>query len=168
MDRAMAVAMLARRYTVLADRPALSEPDRDARIDRTLGLDAYDRPLLDMAQVVGADDLDLMCGQAVRVLRKHCRADVLEVFEILGALDPERLLGIAFALPADTRESIRQRNAVWGWWIQQVDAEMPAACAAVADLLTANATQVQKACALIDMNDLKPREDLEARAAPAA
>lgn len=66
-----------------------------------------------------ADDIDRMCAHAVRVLSERPSPPL---FDVLGMLDPERVVAMYFALPK-RRRFIALRDPVWAWQVQQVDEE---------------------------------------------
>jgi hypothetical protein len=81
--------------------------------------------LLDAAQMIGASQLDRLCGYAVALLNRagqRCG----QLLNLVGVLDPDRICGIYFAVSASRRDRLR-RDPVWGYHVQQVEAEMPEA-----------------------------------------
>ncbi len=114
MTRALNIALLARLYRLLADRPEFLCRERVDRIDRT-GADALPLPMtvLDTTSVERAGELDRMCGYAVRVLRAGASKSLLDV---LGMLEPDRIVAMYYALPAERRRSVLRDGA----WVYQV------------------------------------------------
>ena len=124
MDRALRIALLSRRLSVLARRPELLTADPDRRVDVAL-TDSPPGPLpvMDAVLAAGAGELDRMCAHAVRWLTHNGDASVLDV---LGVLSPDRVVAMYYALPPERREATRLDPA-WAYHVQQVEADMPAA-----------------------------------------
>lgn len=116
----LAIAMHARLFRLLANRPELRHPDAVHRAESACD----DQPpghlcLLDRVLVVRADELDQLCGYAVALLARAAPAPVLD---LLGVLTPERMLGIYFALPAERRDCVR-RDGPWAYHVARADAQ---------------------------------------------
>lgn len=127
---ALNVALGARLYRALADREEYRHEDRGERIDRTE--QAITRGLSELdAELIGrATELDRMCGYAVRVLRKRAQADLLD---LLGALPPDNLAAVAFALPEKRRRAIEGRDPYWMRAVAAVDPDALGQANEVAD-----------------------------------
>ena len=128
--RLFTITTHARRFELLARRPEFRSPDRLARIDYALSPDAVEPlHLLDVALVVGASDVDRMCGYAVAQMRtRRVAGDVLDV---LGMLDADRIVGMYYALPDDKRAAVRRSDGVWSHHVSAVERYMPDAIASV-------------------------------------
>jgi hypothetical protein len=70
-ERAFNVAALARRFTLLAERPALLYPEPEQRAERVLA-DNTKTPL-DVMLIGGADETDRICAAAVAALKQDAR-----------------------------------------------------------------------------------------------
>ena len=120
---ALGVALYARLYRLLADRPEFQTADTGARLDKALTLDAPGSlPLLDRVMIARATGTDLMCGYAVAKLRRVKSAALLDV---LGMLDPQQVVAMYYALPSG-RRSVLLSDPAWAYHVQRVD---PAAVA---------------------------------------
>ena len=126
MASAYRIALKARLFRVLCDRPAYLVADRGELIERMLGAPV---PLseLERTLVLGANEVDLLCAQAVRTL-SHRTSDAL--LDVLAVLDPERLVAIYYALPCKRRGLVRREPA----WAYHVDHEPEDTAAALADV----------------------------------
>jgi len=113
-QRALRVALLARALGLLADRPCLALADPADREAAVLGSGAYPRSILDCVAVVESGPVDLICAEAIRVLRGRVEAGVLEVIGTLGGIDPDYLVAIAWCLSPPQRRKIRDRHYAWG------------------------------------------------------
>jgi hypothetical protein len=111
MHRAYRIAFLAHGYEVLARRPELCTPDRDHRLWHAL-TDEGPGPLrmLDAASVNDAGEVDMLCAYAVRLLRRP-GIRTRELLDLLGMLDPDRIVAIYYALPLDRRHAFRRDPA---------------------------------------------------------
>jgi hypothetical protein len=123
---AQRIVMRARLYRRLARLPEFARGDGIGRADRALNL-APLGPLhvLDAVAVIGADELDQLCGYAVRLLSRkgtHTR----DLADLLGMLNPERLTAIWWALPADRRHAL-ERDPACGYHIGRFRDDLPAA-----------------------------------------
>lgn len=124
------VALNARLYGLLAARPELLRRDTGERIDVAWTDDAPGSlVLLDRVLVVRATELDQLCGYAVLRLSK---AAVGPVLDVLGTLDPHRLLGIYFAVPEPRRAHL-VRDGVWAYYASRIDAAAVASASAALD-----------------------------------
>ena len=61
--------------------------------------------LFDVAQAVGASDLDLLCGQAVAVLKGRGKKEWSVLSEVLEAIGSVRVAAIYYALPRDVQRT---------------------------------------------------------------
>lgn len=123
MKREFRIALLARRYRLLARRPELLAAKRTDRLARALPDDAPGPlSLLDAMLVVGAGELDRMCGYAVRVLARK-GVQTTELLDVLGALDPDHICAIYYALP-DARRKAITRDPVWAHHVHKIEQAM--------------------------------------------
>jgi hypothetical protein len=146
------VAHYARRFELLARRPELLNKNREDRVAHSFGDSAGPGPLhlLDIANVVGAGELDFLCAYAVTILRKPGGASAA-LLDVLGILDPVRVAAIAFALPEERRRRLR-RDPYWNRAISEVECAMPEAIAALDELIDETPTsEVGYALARIDV-----------------
>jgi hypothetical protein len=104
--------MNARRLALLAPRPEFLL-DRRMRVERALADDVPPGPLhlLDAAMVIGASELDRLCGYAVATIAAS-RQPLAVLLDVLGNLDPDRILAMHWALPPDRREAVMS-DPVW-------------------------------------------------------
>jgi hypothetical protein len=110
VNRAYRIALLARRYALIARRPEFQTPNQPDRLQHALAAEPPGPlPLLDAAQAVGSTELDRLCGYAVALLRRPGRTS--EILDLLGVLDPDRIAAIYFALPAERRNVITRDAA---------------------------------------------------------
>jgi hypothetical protein len=126
VDRPLRIALLARRLTVLAQRPELLTADPDTCVAQAL-TDSAPGPLelLDAVLATSAGELDRMCAHAVRWLGSTS-AGKRAVLDVLGVLTPDRIVAMYYALPPERRK-VARRDPAWAFHVQQVEAEMPAA-----------------------------------------
>jgi len=75
--------------------------------------------------MIGSSELDRLCGYAVALLSRTGER-CAHLLDLLGVLDPDRICAIYFAVSASRRDRLR-RDPVWGYHVQQVEAEMPEA-----------------------------------------
>lgn len=116
-ERALGIALKARLYRLLAERPDFSRADPAERIAATsAGQRALPLGRLDQVLIDRADETDLMCGCAVRKLRDggHGQAGVLDV---LGMLSPDRILAMYYALPPERRRTVTRTDGVWSYHV---------------------------------------------------
>lgn len=116
--KALGIALYARLYRLLAERPALLDPDEGARIEKAWAVAYPDvHALIDRAMVERMTELDRMCGYAVAVMRKRSSAALLDV---LGLLDPTRIAAMYLALP-ESRRHIATYDPAWAFHVQRLD-----------------------------------------------
>ena len=121
MDQAYRVAIRARAYRLLAQRPELRTHDHDDRLRHALEDEPPGRMrALDAILVHQAGELDILCGYAVALLSRP-GARTSELLDLLGMLDPEHLLAIYFALPEDRRRAVT-RDFVWTYYVSRAPA----------------------------------------------
>lgn len=151
-DRALGIAMQARHFAVLADKPELRRLDARERMEIMLrdgglgGVNPADRVLIRQTT-----ELDILCGYAVQLLRRD-GAKAKAALDLLGVLHPDRVLAVLWALPATTREAIRRADGTWGFLSQQVeDDDLARAVGFVAELAGAD-DPGQRAAILATMN----------------
>lgn len=125
--RGQRIAWMAFRFGLLS-RAELRHPDKAERVERTLGYG-------DLAafRVINADELDRLCGYAVAVLQRPS-APPGPVLDLLGVLDPDRLLGILYALPTERREAVARRDRAWDYHAARAPDDIDAALAAIGEL----------------------------------
>jgi hypothetical protein len=117
-NNALAAALYARVYRLLADRPEFLTADRQARLDAAWTSDAPGcLCLVDRVLIGRLADVDLMCGYAVAKLRTGASSTLLDV---LGCLDAERVVGMYLALPARRRLAV-MRDPVWAYRVRHAD-----------------------------------------------
>src|SRR4051812_46918347 len=93
--------MYVRLYRLLARRPEFLTHDADTRLDAAWDVGGV--PVLDRNMLRRARELDRLCGYAVRKLQNRTSASVLDV---LGVLDPLRIVAMYYALPRERRVSV--------------------------------------------------------------
>jgi len=115
VERATRIALLARRYRLLAERPELLTASRAELIERMLAaqvaIGEFDRTL-----ILHASELDRLCAHAVRSLARRAPGAVLDV---LGVLHADRLAAMYYALPDGRREAVR-RDPAWSYQVEHV------------------------------------------------
>ena len=99
-EESFRIAGRARLFRLLSRRPELRSPDRETRIRYALIDNSYSLPLFDAALVIGATDLDRLCGHAVKVLSRRASADVVDLLAAARSRANLRAL-----LRAPTREA---------------------------------------------------------------
>jgi hypothetical protein len=109
-NRAFSIAFLARRFVLLADRPELCVNDRAERIERLLNL-CIPLSEIDRTACVHASELDHVCVQALRILRKRSSKSLLDG---LGIMDADRVCALYYALPERRRKPML-RDPVWAY-----------------------------------------------------
>jgi hypothetical protein len=113
MDRAYRIALLARRYRLLSERPQYLTSNRAELIERML-----DAPVavgdFDRSLILHASEVDRLCAHAVRSLARRAPAAVLDM---LGVLDPDRVVGMYYALPPRRQAAVR-RDPAWGYHLE--------------------------------------------------
>ncbi|MDX6699589.1 MAG: hypothetical protein QOE65_2986 [Solirubrobacteraceae bacterium] len=105
MHRADRIALFARRFALLARRPDLDSEDVTHRVAVATDPSPVPLNLLDAVQAAGAGDADRLCTNAVRMLRRGGPGKAA-VLDLLGVLEPDRLVGIYYALPEDRRAAV--------------------------------------------------------------
>jgi len=127
MARAYQIAFLARRYRLLSERPEYLTGNRAELIERMsaaqVALGDFDRML-----ILQAGEVDRLCGHAVRSLGRSAPSAVLDV---LGALHPDRLVAMYYALPVSRRATVR-RDPAWAYQIEHAPPDTGDAVAEVA------------------------------------
>jgi hypothetical protein len=110
--RASHIALLARTYTLLSERPEYLIADAGERIERVLDpplpLNSVDKTLL-----MAVTEIDRVCGYTVSLLRQRMSKALLDG---LGVMDPDRLVAIYYALPKNRRQHVR-KDPVWAYHI---------------------------------------------------
>jgi hypothetical protein len=84
--------------------------------------------------MIGASDLDRLCGYAVTVICRADRKGLGPLLDVLGLLDADRLCAIYFALPPE-RQRVVRHDPVWAYQVQQVERAMPEAELRLSDLI---------------------------------
>jgi hypothetical protein len=117
MNAALNLAMRARLLRLLADRPEFCRADRARRID-AMRPELNPTPVspLDVTLAEYADETDLMCGYAVRILRKKRSAPIID---LLSTLSSDRVVAMYYALPADRREAVAQSDGAWTYYVHR-------------------------------------------------
>lgn len=126
---ALSAALLARRFTLLAECVELLRRDPCERVHVMVRDAGHGANELDVELVRCATELDLVCGYALRRLRDP--QEQAAVLDVLGVMPPDYLVGVLYALPDARREEVRRLDGVWNYHALQLDAEMPAALAEV-------------------------------------
>lgn len=139
MNRSHRIAFLARRYRLLSERPELLTADRAELVERILAspipVGEFDRTL-----ILHAGEIDRLCAYTVRALSDRCSAAVLDV---LGVLDPDRLVAVYYALPSSRRESVR-RDPAWGYHVGHAPDGIAEAVAEVDELASITQTTTSR------------------------
>jgi hypothetical protein len=103
---------------LLSERPEYITSDHAEIIERLLAahvaIGDLDRTLL-----LQADELDRLCGHAVRTLAQQASLPALHV---LSSLDHDRLVAMFYALPVSRRAAVR-RDAAWAYAVDHAPAE---------------------------------------------
>lgn len=151
MDRAFRIALLVRRYRLLSERPQYLTTNRAELIERML-----DAPVavgdFDRSLILHASEVDRLCAHAVRSLAHRAPAAVLDM---LGVLDPDRIVGMYYALPPRRQAAVR-RDPAWAYHLEHAPPETSEAVAEVARL----AEDIQATTArLARHTGLAPSED---------
>lgn len=114
----LGIALKARLYRLVADRPEFLTTDVGARLDAAWTSDAPGSlALIDRIGVAGMTEVDRLCAYAVAKLRGAASGAVLDV---LGMLDPERLVAMFYALPQERRQVVL-RDGAWAFYVNRVD-----------------------------------------------
>jgi hypothetical protein len=122
---ALSAALLARRFTLLAEQVELMRHDPCERVEVMLRDRGRGTNDLDLGLVRSAGELDLVCAYALR--RLHDPQEQAAVLDVLGIVPADHLLGILYALTESRREEVRRLDGVWNYHAQQYEAELPAA-----------------------------------------
>src|SRR5437868_4076218 len=120
MNRADRIALLARRFRLLADRPDLLRRDPAEHVATATAPEPVRLNLLDAVQVAGVGDLDRLCAAGVRRLGSSRRGRAT-VLDLLAELEPDRLLAVYYALPEDQRSGAL-RDGVWAYHVNRAPA----------------------------------------------
>ena len=112
------IVVWARLYGLLADRDEYMTRDRDSRMEATSPRVAVTLSAVDAEAIQDAEEVDRMCGAAVRSLRDRYSAALTGV---LGWLDQDRLAAVALALPEARRDQIILADPVWGRAYRTID-----------------------------------------------
>lgn len=130
MKREHRIAILARRFRVVASRNEFMRPDPGERVEATLReRRAIPLSRFDQAQVIGAGELDRICAASVRRLSAYTKGQVA-LLDVLGFMEPDRVCAIYYALPKPMRKHLH-RDGVWDYQVAQVEAGMPEAVAEI-------------------------------------
>jgi hypothetical protein len=133
------IALYARRFALIAARPEFLQDHQPSRTTHAL---AQEPPgelhLLDAAQMIGSSELDRLCGYAVALVNQASEPCV-QLLDLMGVLDPDRICGIYFAVDRMRRAQLR-RDPVWAFHVQQIEAEMPSALERLERLVTETQT----------------------------
>lgn len=110
------IAAHARRFGLLAERPALLYPEPSQRIERVMS-DETKTPL-DVMLLGGASEADRVCAAAVVALRQDAPQSE-PVLSLLSVLPADYLLGVYFALPVERRGQC-ETDPVWAYHLRRV------------------------------------------------
>jgi hypothetical protein len=114
----LAIALKARLYKLVADRPEFLGTDAAARLDAAWTDSAPGSlALIDRINVAAMTEVDRLCGYAVAKLRSAASRPVLDV---LGMLNPDRLVAMYYALPEAKRSSLL-RDGAWAFYVNRAD-----------------------------------------------
>jgi hypothetical protein len=114
----------------------------------------------DRTLILHAGELDRLCAYAVRSLTRHAPRAVLDV---LGVLDPDRIVAMFYALP-DGRRGRMQRDPVWGYHINQAPEDVPEAISEVERIAQFNqeaSDTLARLCAVAPREAREQTESLE-------
>lgn len=92
--------------------------------------------VLDAVLVSQTGQLDILCAYAVAMLRRPAARNA-EVLDLLGMLDPDRIVGIYYALPEDRRH-ILTRDPVCAYHVQQAPGDEVATAMVELDWIDTN------------------------------
>jgi len=138
-------ALLARRFALIAERVELLRPDPRERVGILLRDERLAVNALDVQLVAAAEALDLVCGYALRRLRRS-GAGSAALLDVLAQLPPTHLLGVFYALPLTRQRYVRRTDGAWAYYVARVERAMPAALGEVDELAR---TLDGRACARI-------------------
>jgi hypothetical protein len=105
------IAAHARRFGLLAERPALLYPEPGQRVERVLADDT--KTPLDVMLVGGAGEADRICAAAVAALKQDA-PQAKPILSLLSVLPAEYLLGVYYALPEERRGQC-ETDPVWAY-----------------------------------------------------
>jgi hypothetical protein len=114
--RGFNVAAFARRFALLAERPALLYPEPGQRAERVLADDT--KGPLDVMLIGGADETDRVCAAAVATLKQDAPG-TKPILSLLSVLPADYLLAIYHALPVERRGQC-ESNAVWAYHLRRI------------------------------------------------
>jgi hypothetical protein len=127
MNRATQIALRARMYRLLAERPEYMISDREEVARRLLmapvTLSDLDRTLI----VAAGDELDRVCAHAVRKLSLRVDRGTLDT---LSLLDADRLTAIYYALPPQRRAAVRS-DVSWAYAVDHAPPDLEGVLALV-------------------------------------
>jgi hypothetical protein len=115
-ESAFNVATMARRFGLLAERPALLYPEAGQRAERVLA-DETKTPL-DVMLIGGADETDRVCAAAVATLKQDA-PQAKPVLALLSVLPADYLLAVYFALPEERRRQC-ESDPVWAYHLRRI------------------------------------------------
>lgn len=110
------IATRARRFGMLADRPALLYPNAEQRTERVLADDT--KSAFDVMLLAGSSEADRVCAAAVATLRGDALG-TKPILSLLSVLPADYLLGIYFALPVERRGQC-ESDPVWAYHLRRV------------------------------------------------
>jgi hypothetical protein len=123
--------MLARLYLLLGKHPEYLTANTGERIDRAMDasvpVNGIDKTLL-----MAATEIDRLCGHTVMVLRGQASKPLLDA---LGVLDPDRIVGMYYALPDHRREAVK-RDAAWAYHIEHAPEDLDQVLSETQDWIT--------------------------------
>jgi hypothetical protein len=106
----------------MARRPEFLNATEQERPARAFSGEAIPLVLLDAALVAEVSEVDRLCAYAVRTLQGSGQKAAL--LDVLGMLEPDRIVAMYYALPPKRREAVRNDFA-WNYYVAEVEAEMP-------------------------------------------
>lgn len=111
LSESLGVAAFARRFALLAERPALLYPEPGQRAERVLADDT--KGPFDVLLIGGASEADRVCAAAVAALKQDAPGSK-PVLSLLSVLPADYLLGIYYALPVERRGQC-ETDPVWAY-----------------------------------------------------
>ncbi len=114
--RAFWIAVQARRYALLAERPDLLYPEPGLRAERVVQDEA--RSPLDVMLLAGVDEAGRLCASAVAALSRDA-PQAKPILDLLAVLPADYLLGIYFALPEERRGKC-EADPVWAYHLRRI------------------------------------------------
>ncbi len=110
LRRPVAIAMLARRYRLMADRPEFMISDPGERIDKAYDTAYGNRHVIDRTLIAAAGEVDRLCAAAVRLSSPGGHRAAL--LDVLGYLDADTICAVWWALPEARRPGVERDPVV--------------------------------------------------------